>query len=205
MNTLFENQKRDFADCGLVAGVDEAGRGPIAGPLVVATVILSSNAYNDTLDDSKRLTERQRDGLYSWVIDNAFDYSIQTISVEDIDKMNILQATLHGMALCLKTLKTAPEIALIDGNQTPKGLSIPLCAVVKGDSKYACIAAASILAKVTRDRLMLELDKQYPQYRLADHKGYPTKMHLEMLRTYGCSPIHRKTYKPIKEILQGVI
>jgi len=205
MNTLFQNQWHDFADYTLLAGVDEAGRGPIAGPLVVAAVILRNNATNDTLNDSKKLTEKHRETLYSWVIANATDYSIQIISVEDIDRLNILQATLHGMKLCIQALKQTPEIALIDGNHTPKGLNLPLRPIIKGDSIYACIAAASILAKVTRDRLMVELDKQYPQYRLAEHKGYPTKMHLEMLKTHGVSPIHRRTYKPVKDILQGVI
>jgi len=204
MNLLFQNQHQDFADYGSVAGVDEAGRGPIAGPLVVAAVVLRSDAHNDTLNDSKKLSERQREGLYEWIINNAVDYDIQIVSVEDIDRLNILQATLYGMKLCIQALRQAPDVALIDGNHTPKGLNIHLHAVVKGDSKYACIAAASILAKVTRDRLMLELDKQYPQYQLASHKGYPTKLHLEMLRAYRVSPIHRRTYKPVSDIIKLV-
>ena len=191
---IFEAQISHFGASTIIAGVDEAGRGPLAGPLVVAAVILKQDAYNAILNDSKKLSEKKRDMLYDWVIASAIDYTIKVISPEEIDKMNILQATLYGMRECIHSLKTAPDIALIDGNQVPKDVATKCQAVVKGDSTYSSISAASILAKVTRDRIMYELDKKYPQYYFDQHKGYPTAKHIELINKYGMTPEHRKTF-----------
>jgi len=200
MNNIFSNQKKDFSDYEIIAGVDEAGRGPLAGPLVVATVILKPDVFSDSLNDSKKLSEKKRKSLYNWVMENSITYAISIIGVEEIDRLNILQATLYGMKKCVEELKVIPQIALIDGNKTPKDMNVPSKAIVKGDGHYACIAAASILAKVTRDRIMLEIDKQYPQYAFCEHKGYPTEKHIKLLQKYGVSDVHRKSYKPVKLI-----
>ncbi|MCL2065597.1 MAG: ribonuclease HII [Candidatus Cloacimonetes bacterium] len=191
---IFEKQKLDFGNFKLIAGVDEAGRGPLAGPLVVSSVILKQDSYHEILNDSKKLTEKKREILYEWVITNAVDFFIKVISVEDIDRMNILQATLYGMKICVESLKIKPDIALIDGNKTPVAMTIPCQSIVKGDSLYSAISAASILSKVTRDQIMFELDRKYPQYAFKQHKGYPTQKHIELVLKYGMCPEHRKTY-----------
>lgn len=197
---IFDNQKKDFKQYSTIAGVDEAGRGPLAGPLVVSAVILQDTAYNDVLTDSKKLSEKKRLVLYDWVIANAVDFTIKIVSAKEIDRLNILQATLFGMKSCVADLKVIPDLALFDGNQMPLGLNIESKAVVKGDATYACIAAASILAKVTRDRIMTELHKKYPVYDFLSHKGYPTKKHLEMIEKYGVSDEHRLSYAPCRKI-----
>jgi ribonuclease HII len=197
---IFEKQNIDYQDYQLIAGVDEAGRGPLAGPVVIAAVILKKDAFHQTLNDSKQLTEKKRELLYDWIIDNSLAYVIKSISAKQIDEMNILQATLYGMKLCLEELDLKPDLALIDGNKTPTNLKIPAHAIIKGDATYACIAAASILAKVTRDRIMLELDKLYPQYDFKTHKGYPTKKHIQRLTKHGISLEHRLSYDPVKKI-----
>ena len=192
---IFKRQKTDFGSYSLVAGVDEAGRGPLAGPLVVSAVILKPEAYHEMLNDSKKLSEKKREILYDWVIENSLDYIIKVISVEEIDRMNILQATLFGMKMCLESLKIKPDIALIDGNQAPKDMKILCKPIVKGDSLYSCISAASILSKVSRDQLMSEIDRRYPLYEFKQHKGYPTQKHIELLKIYGQCPEHRKTFR----------
>jgi len=198
---IFERQTIDYINYKYVAGVDEAGRGPLAGPLVVAAVILKDHVYNKNLNDSKKVSTKQRDLLYDWVIENTVSYSINIISPQVIDDMNILQATLYGMKLCILDLQIKPDLVLIDGNIIPKGIEAQCKPIIKGDSIYACIAAASILAKVTRDRILFDLDKLYPLYEFSKHKGYPTKKHIDIIKRYGITPEHRLTYTPCKVII----
>lgn len=184
----------------LLAGVDEVGRGPLAGPVVAAAVILDPEKPIDGLADSKKLSEKKRDRLYDEIISSALAYSITRASVEEIDDLNILHASMLAMKRAVESLQPVPEYVLIDGNRCPE-LSLPSEAVVKGDSRIACISAASILAKVSRDREMEELDKQYPGYGLAKHKGYPTKAHLLALKELGVNKLYRKSFKPVAMLL----
>lgn len=177
-----------------VAGVDEAGRGPLAGPVCAAAVILPENCEIEGLNDSKKLSEKKREALYDIIIEKAISYDIQLVDNNVIDEINILQATMLAMTNAVNGLKVKPQFVIIDGNKVPERLQIPADCVVKGDAKSMSIAAASILAKVTRDRLMLELDKKYPEYDFARHKGYGTKLHQEKLLEYGPCEIHRKTF-----------
>jgi len=176
-----------------VCGVDEAGRGPLAGPVCAAAVILPHGLIIEGLNDSKKLTAKQRDRLYDEIIEKAVSYSIAFGTVEEIEEHNILGATFIAMNRAIAGLSVKPQFALIDGNRN-KGIEIPSRAVVKGDSKCASIAAASILAKVTRDRYMLEMAEKYPQYAFEKHKGYGTKVHYAALREYGPSEIHRPSF-----------
>ena len=187
--------EREAFDAGikLVCGVDEAGRGPLAGPVCAAAVILPPGLEIPGLNDSKKLTDKKRRELYDIMIEQAVSYSIAFASEQEIDEINILQATFLAMERAIQKLSPQPELVLIDGNRT-KDFGLPVRTIVKGDSLSASIAAASILAKVTRDRLMEEYDAQYPQYGFAVHKGYGTKRHYAALREYGPSPIHRKTF-----------
>ncbi len=192
-NYEFDNAYRD-SEAGLFCGVDEAGRGPLAGPVYAAAVILPPEPIIDGVNDSKKLSEKKREALFDVICDTALAYCIATASVEEIDTHNILQATFLAMRRAVEGLQTAPQFALVDGNRAPSGLVVPCETVVKGDSLSASIAAASILAKVSRDRHLLELDAQYPQYGFAAHKGYGTKAHYEALERYGPSPVHRLTF-----------
>jgi len=176
-----------------VCGIDEAGRGPLAGPVVAAAVVFERGTVIDGLDDSKKLSEKKREALYNEIIEKALDYSITLSTEKEIDDINILQATFKAMRNAVNSLKIKPDMALVDGDKLP-GLDIDSKAVIKGDSKSTAIAAASILAKVTRDRIMLELDKVYPQYGFAKHKGYPTKAHYEMIKEHGISEVHRRSF-----------
>ena len=176
-----------------ICGVDEAGRGPLAGPVYAAAVILPEGHVIEGVNDSKKISEKKRDMLYDKIVDECVCWSVGVASVSEIDEINILHATFLAMRRAVDGLKIKPDIALIDGNARPC-LDIDEMTVVKGDAKSASIAAASILAKVSRDRYMLEMAKQYPQYQFEKHKGYGTKLHYEMLREYGISPIHRKTF-----------
>lgn len=176
-----------------LCGVDEAGRGPLAGPVCAAAVILPQGLEIDGLNDSKKLTEKKREALYDIITANALDYGVAFASVEEIEELNILNATFLAMNRALAKLSTAPELALIDGNRD-SGIDFPSRCVVKGDSRCADIAAASILAKVTRDRYMVEMAGSYPQYHFEKHKGYGTKLHYEAIRQYGPSPIHRLSF-----------
>lgn len=176
-----------------LCGVDEAGRGPLAGPVCAAAVILPQGLEIDGLNDSKKLTEKKREALYDIITANALDYGIAFASVEEIEELNILNATFLAMNRALAKLSPAPELALIDGNRD-SGIDFPSRCVVKGDSRCADIAAASILAKVTRDRYMVEMAGSYPQYHFEKHKGYGTKLHYEAIRQYGPSPIHRLSF-----------
>ena len=187
--------EREAFDAGirLICGVDEAGRGPLAGPVCAAAVMLPPGLEIPGLNDSKKLTDKKRRELYDIMIEQAVSYGIAFASEQEIDEINILQATFLAMERAIQKLSPQPELALIDGNRT-KDFGLPVRTIVKGDSLSASIAAASILAKVTRDRLMEEYDAQYPQYGFAVHKGYGTKRHYETLREFGPSPIHRKTF-----------
>ena len=177
----------------VVCGVDEAGRGPLAGPVCAAAVILPAHLDLPGLTDSKKLTDKRRRELFPLIKEQAIAYGIGLASEQEIDEINILQATFLAMERALAQLSIRPELALIDGNRE-KDFGIPVKTVVKGDSLSANIAAASILAKVTRDDMMLELSKQYPEYGFDIHKGYGTKAHYEVLRTHGASPVHRNSF-----------
>lgn len=183
-----------------IAGVDEAGRGPLAGPLVVAAVVLPAECELYGVDDSKKISEKNRERLYDTVLAQAVAYSVRIIAPETIDEINIYQATLRGMAECLDEL--APQVALIDAMPLQSQSYLPV-SLIKGDSLSLSIAAASIIAKVTRDRIMYELAAQYPEYGLGKHKGYPTKAHIEAIRTYGITPCHRLSYEPIKTLISS--
>ena len=179
-------------DC--FAGVDEAGRGPLAGPVCVAACILDPEHPVYGINDSKKLTEKRREALFDEITRRALAYKIVFITPQEIDERNILWATMDGMAQAVAGLDLRPDHVLIDGNRCPPGLAQTAESVVKGDANSASIAAASILAKVSRDRYMLELDKQYPQYQLAKHKGYPTKLHYELIAQYGIQPFYRRSF-----------
>ena len=176
-----------------VCGVDEAGRGPLCGPVVAAAVILPCGLYIEGLNDSKKLTEKKREKLFDVICESAIAYSIAEASVEEINSTNILEATLLAMRRAILSLSVTPDAALIDGNIS-RDFPLPAQAVIHGDALSPSIAAASILAKVTRDRQCIELDRDYPQYGIIKHKGYGTKDHMNALRTYGPSPIHRTKF-----------
>lgn len=185
----------------LIAGVDEAGRGPLIGSVVAAAVILDPQNPIVGLNDSKKLSEKKREQLFVEIQQKALAWSIAEASHDEIDELNILNATLLAMQRAVDGLKIPPNKVLIDGNKTPKTMTIECEAVVGGDALHAEISAASILAKVTRDRQLLALDKQYPNYGFAKHKGYPTKAHLQAIEQYGVLVEHRRSYKPIKMAL----
>ena len=177
----------------LVCGIDEAGRGPLAGPVCAAACILPEGLELDGLNDSKKLSEKKREALYGVITERALAWAVCLVDETVIDGINILQATFRAMRGAVKQLDPVPDICLVDGNLDP-GLELPTRTVVKGDSTCACIAAASILAKVTRDRLMADLDRQYPGYGFAVHKGYGTKAHYAAIDQLGLSPIHRRSF-----------
>lgn len=177
----------------LICGIDEAGRGPLAGPVCAAAVILPFGTEIEGLNDSKKLTDQKRRVLYDVICEKALAYGIAFASEKEIDEINILQATFLSMHRAFDALSVKPDVVFVDGNRSPK-FDLPETLIVKGDSLSANIAAASILAKVTRDRLMEQYDEEYPQYGFAVHKGYGTKRHYEALREYGESPIHRRTF-----------
>ena len=183
----------------LIAGSDEAGRGPLAGPLVVAACILPKGYQHELINDSKKLTDKKRRMLYETIKKDALAYHIEVIDIETIDKINIYQASKLGMKICLEKLSIKPEAALLDAMNLD--MDYPVESIIKGDEKSLSIAAASILAKVYRDDLMIEYSKEYPQYQFEKNKGYGTKVHLEALDKYGITPLHRKTYEPVKSML----
>lgn len=184
----------------LIAGVDEAGRGPLAGPVVAAAVILDPLHPIDGLADSKKLTERQREKLFLQIRQHALAWSVARARVREIDDINILRASHVAMQRAVAKLHIQPQLVLVDGNMCPKFLC-EARAIIKGDATEAAISAASIVAKVLRDRLMKMLDKKYPMYGLAKHKGYPTAAHVEALRVHGVSRIHRRSFAPVAECL----
>ncbi|MBE6751974.1 MAG: ribonuclease HII [Ruminococcaceae bacterium] len=182
----------------VVCGIDEAGRGPLAGPVFAAAVILPENYSHPVLNDSKKLSEKKRDAVYEDIIKDAVCYSVGIATEEEIDEINILNATFLAMKRAVEGLSIKPDFAYIDGNQYPK-TGVKEETIVKGDGKCISVAAASIIAKVSRDRFMLEIDKQYPEYQFSKHKGYGTKLHYEMIEKYGVSKVHRRTF--LKKIL----
>ncbi|MBT4292353.1 ribonuclease HII [bacterium] len=186
----------------LIAGVDEAGRGCLAGPVVAAAVILDSSSISAMINDSKQLTANRRDLAYVEVIKSALSWSAFAVSPAEIDSINILQATMLAMSDSIGRLPMVPDIVLIDGNKAPE-TDVDCETVIKGDAKSACIAAASIIAKVTRDRIMLEMHKRYPEYGFDENKGYGAQSHMDALKKYGATPIHRRTYRPVADLLQG--
>ena len=186
---------------GFICGVDEAGRGPLAGAVFAAAVILDPNKPIAGLADSKKLSEKKRDFLAGEIKEKALAWAIASCSAEEIDEINVLRASLLAMKRAVEGLSLQPDELLVDGLHCPK-LSIPMRAIVQGDSKEACISAASILAKTARDAELYILDEQYPQYGFAKHKGYPTPLHMQMLALHGVLPIHRKTYAPVRRLLE---
>lgn len=184
-----------------IAGVDEAGRGPLVGSVVAAAVILDPNNPIEGLNDSKKLSEKKREKLFVEIQEKALAWAIAEASHEEIDQINILQASLLAMRRAVEALHLQPEHVLVDGNKVPQGLTMSCDAVVGGDALHAEISAASILAKVTRDHQMVELDRQYPHFGFAKHKGYPTKAHFEAIAEHGVIDQHRRSYAPVKNAL----
>jgi len=184
-----------------IAGVDEAGRGPLAGPVVAAAVILPQGGIGEKLFDSKQISPIKREGLYKTIFAEAEGVGIGMIGQEEIDRINILQATLKAMALAIENLPLPPDFILIDGSQGGLALPIPQKPIRKGDRLCNSIAAASIIAKVTRDRMMLEFHQKHPQYNFARHKGYGTKEHQRAIEKFGVCELHRKTFRGVKEYL----
>ncbi len=191
----------DLPIAKLVAGVDEAGRGPLAGSVIAAAVILIQPHSITGLTDSKKLSAQKRGAFEEQIKQNSIAWAIGEASCAEIDKINILQASLLAMKRAILQLTPAPGQALIDGNRVPDIPGLTMRAIVKGDLYEPCISAASILAKVYRDRQMIKLDQQYPQYRFAQHKGYPTQLHRSLLKKYGASPVHRTSFKPVQEVI----
>jgi len=196
---LYDNEKLYYEKYHWLAGVDEAGRGPLAGPLVVAAVILSPSAPIEGVYDSKQLNAQDRESLYEQIVRQCLCYAVVEISPAEIDAINILQATLKGMKEAIESLAQRPDYILIDGNQVPEGYRLKALPVIKGDCVYASIAAASIVAKVTRDRIMDKYHAEYPQYGFLRNKGYGTPEHLKALDTYGPCPIHRMSFTPVQQ------
>ena len=195
-------QEQTLIDQGLLyCGVDEAGAGPLCGDVVAAAVILDPNNPIPTLNDSKKLSEKKREALFPEIMEKALAYCVARSTVEEIDEINILHARMLAMTRAVNGLSIPPQHALIDGNRLPVNMCCEGTPIVKGDALVAAISAASVLAKVTRDHDMIELDKHYPMYGLAKHKGYPTKAHLEALKEHGPIDIYRKTYGPVKALL----
>jgi ribonuclease HII len=190
---LYQYDEALRAGAPLLCGVDEAGRGPLCGPVSVAAVVLDPAALPAGLNDSKKLSEKKREALYEEITHSAIAWKVELVGPGEIDRLNILWATMAGMRSAVDGLGIAPGLVLVDGNRCPS-LACPCRAVVKGDATSASIAAASILAKVTRDRYMVELDREYPQYQLARHKGYPTKLHYELLEKYGVEAFYRRSF-----------
>jgi ribonuclease HII len=186
----------------LTAGVDEVGRGPLAGPVVAAAVILDPDRPIAGLADSKKLSEKKREALYPLIKEHALYYAVAQASVEEIDRINILQASLLAMQRAINALGVIPEHVLVDGNKAPD-VSMSVDTVVKGDSRVASISAASIIAKVDRDRMMLDYHYRYPQFSFHKHKAYGSKQHLAELQEHGPTPEHRKTFAPVRKLLQG--
>lgn len=185
--------ERKYSEFDYICGIDEAGRGPLAGPVVASAVILPKDCYIDHLNDSKKLSEKRREALYDIIMEKAIAVGVGIVSPDLIDEINILQATYHAMREAISKLDTEPQMILADAVHIPD-IGIPQVGIIKGDAKSVSIAAASIIAKVTRDQMMYEYDKIYPEYGFAKHKGYGTKIHMEALRTHGMCPIHRTTF-----------
>lgn len=188
----------------IIAGTDEAGRGPLVGSVVAAAVILDPNNPIEGLNDSKKLTEKKREKLFVEIQEKALAWAVAESSAKEIDELNILQASLLAMRRAVEKLHIQPDHVLVDGNKEPKGLLMSCEAVVGGDAIHAEISAASILAKVTRDHDMVELDRKYPQYGFAKHKGYPTKAHFEAIAQHGVIDEHRRSFGPVRKVLEAM-
>lgn len=184
----------------LVGGIDEVGRGPLVGPVVAACVILPKNFYHEDIKDSKKLSEKKREKLYSIIMENAVDIGIGIIDSKRIDEINIYEATKEAMLMAINNMKIKPEYLLIDAMKL--NVDIPYEAIIKGDAKSESIAAASIIAKVTRDRMLIELDKKYPMYNFKKNKGYGTKEHIEAINKYGVLDSHRRSFKPVMDAIE---
>ena len=194
MSELFLYDKALKTDFPLLCGVDEAGRGPLCGPVCCAAVVLKDDFVCEEINDSKKISEKKREKLFDVIIENAVSYSIVFVDPKTIDEINILNASLLGMKQAVKSLSLTPDLVIVDGNKVPPEMDVETKAVVKGDAKSLSIAAASILAKVSRDRYMEKLHEEYPQYRLDKHKGYPTKLHYELLAEHGIQDFYRKSF-----------
>lgn len=193
----------DWADRGqFIAGVDEVGRGPLAGPVVAAAVILDPSQPIAGLMDSKKLSEKRREELAIEIKEKSLAWAIARVDVDVIDEINILQASLRAMYISITGLSQKPDFVMVDGNRIPTELSIPSEAIIQGDNRVPCISAASIIAKVARDQEMVEMEAIYPGYGLARHKGYPTKTHIEALYEHGVTRIHRRSFGPVKKVLE---
>lgn len=201
MNNLYEYENKLY-DAGInyIAGVDEVGRGPLVGPVVASAVILPKGFFHKDIKDSKKLSEKKRDYLYDVIMANAISVGIGIISNERIDEINIYEATKEAMLKAINNLSIKPDHVLIDAMHPD--LDIPSTSIIKGDAKSESIAAASIIAKVTRDKMMYELDETYPMYDFKHNKGYPTKTHLAALQKYGIISLHRKSYKPVSDVIK---
>lgn len=186
-----------------IAGTDEAGRGPMAGPLVAAAVILPEHYRPKGLNDSKKCSMKLREQLYDSIMNNAIEVQVQIIDTEEVDRINVYQASKKAMTACIRSFLHPVDYVLTDAMKLP--ITQPYQDIIKGDAKIAAIAAASIIAKVTRDRIMDEMDRIYPQYGFRKHKGYVTSYHMQMLEKYGPSPIHRKSFAPVREVLMQQI
>lgn len=193
-NLKKEENKLYEKNIKLICGIDEAGRGPLAGPLVVGAVILPENSFIEGVNDSKKVSEKKREKLYEEIVKEAIDYSVGIVDQKTIDEINILNATKLGVKLALEGLKQKPEIIMVDALNNIDTLGIPYISVIKGDAKNYCIAAASIIAKVTRDRIMREWDEVYPAYGFAKHKGYGTAEHIRIIKEIGPCILHRKSF-----------
>ncbi len=200
MNALYENDLAMLPGSGRLIGVDEAGRGALAGPVVIAAVALDYGHPIPGINDSKKLSPRRRERLFEEITASALAYRIVEVDAAWIDAHNILQATLKGMRSAAEAIAAKSDLCLIDGNQMPAGLPCPVSCLVRGDALSACVAAASILAKVHRDRLMAGYDPQYPLYGFAQHKGYGTAAHLLAIYAHGPCPIHRRSFAPLSQI-----
>lgn len=194
LKEIEENIYRNDTKIKYICGIDEAGRGPLAGPVVVASVIMPRNSMIEHVNDSKKVTEKRREELYELITKEAIAYSIGIINEKEIDEKNILNATKEGLTKSLREIKIKPDIILVDALNGIDTLRIPYMSIIKGDAKCYSISAASILAKVTRDRIMREYDKMYPEYGFAKHKGYGTAMHIAKIKEIGPCPIHRQTF-----------
>lgn len=202
-----KNIERTLSDKGynFIAGTDEAGRGPLAGPVVAAAVIIPKGIIIPKLNDSKKLTKNQRDRLFEEIAASDAVCSIGVVDNETIDRINILKASLLAMQKAIQSLDTRPDFVLVDGSFTVPNISIPQMAIIGGDAICASISAASIIAKVTRDRIMDRYQEIYPDYSFARHRGYPTKKHIDELNNFGPTEIHRKTYRPVEKLLKKTL
>ncbi len=194
LKKIEENIYEKHPEIQYICGIDEAGRGPLAGPVVVASVIMPRNSMIEGVNDSKKVSEKKREVLYEKIMEEAISYGIGIIDQKEIDEINILEATKKGLTTSLKELSTKPDVILVDALKEINTLEIPYQSIIKGDALCYSISAASILAKVTRDRIMRQWDEIYPQYGFEKHKGYGTQMHIEAIKEYGLCPIHRKSF-----------